>query len=248
MKYISFSLWGDNKVYTYGMIENVLLAREIYPGWTVRVHYNDTVPECIVTWLKQQDNVESVHHPGTVKKASNTLWRFEDLFSSDTVIVRDSDSRLNTREKAAVDEWLTSDKDFHIMRDHQHHTVPIAAGMFGTRNNVCNLLTFKNNTRNYNICPVDFIDGKTLMKNFTDQLRNEDNKYMIDQIFLYHYVYPSVILNTIVHASHNKYEPFAKEFPNTEYTGFVGEVITSTPTASKIVGDEETNFERNGQY
>ena len=62
MKVISFSLWGDNKVYTYGMIENVLLARELYPGWQVRVHYNKTVPNDIITWLSQQTNVKLIKH------------------------------------------------------------------------------------------------------------------------------------------------------------------------------------------
>ena len=28
MKYITYSLWGDNKVYTYGIIENVLDAKK----------------------------------------------------------------------------------------------------------------------------------------------------------------------------------------------------------------------------
>ena len=50
--YISYSLWGENKVYTYGIIENVLDAQKFYKGWIVRVHYNDTVPQNIIDWLK----------------------------------------------------------------------------------------------------------------------------------------------------------------------------------------------------
>jgi hypothetical protein len=116
MKYISYSVWGDNKVYTYGIIENVLDAKKFYEGWIVRVHYNDTVPQNIVDWLKTQDNVELVHHPGTKKKASNTLWRFEDLFIKDAVtMIRDADSRITERELTLVDDWLRSDKDFHIV-------------------------------------------------------------------------------------------------------------------------------------
>ena len=30
MKYISYSLWGDNKVYTYGIVENALDAVKFY--------------------------------------------------------------------------------------------------------------------------------------------------------------------------------------------------------------------------
>ncbi len=35
-----------------------------------------------------------------------------------TSIVRDADSRLNVREKAAVDAWIASGRPFHVMRDH----------------------------------------------------------------------------------------------------------------------------------
>ena len=246
---ISYSLWGDNKVYTYGMVENVLLAREIYPDWVVKVHYNDTVPSNIIDWLKKQANVEMVHHEGTKKKASNTFWRFEDIFSDNTVIVRDSDSRLNIREKKAVDEWLNSTKDFHIMRDHEHHLVPIIAGAFGSRNNACKYLSFPNQTNNYNQCPFDFVEGKHVLENFIANYAPNDDVYMIDQKFLYSCVYPTILNNSFVHTSHNRYEPHSKDFPKTDYyDGFVCEVITKTPNASKIFGDESVDFERIGQY
>jgi hypothetical protein len=63
------------------------------------------------------------------------FWRF--LPASEkgvqVMISRDTDSRLNIREKAAVDEWLASDKKFHIMRDHPHHRYPILGGMWGAK-------------------------------------------------------------------------------------------------------------------
>ena len=48
-------------------------------------------------------------------------------------IVRDADSRLSPRELFAVNEWISSDLDFHIMRDHAAHDVPILGGMFGMK-------------------------------------------------------------------------------------------------------------------
>ena len=47
---------------------------------------------------------------------TSMFWRFEAAYDSDAdvVIFRDADSRLNMREKAAVDQWLVSDKNFHI--------------------------------------------------------------------------------------------------------------------------------------
>jgi hypothetical protein len=48
-------------------------------------------------------------------------------------ISRDCDSRLTAREAAAVNEWLTTNKGFHAMRDHPHHSVPILGGMWGMK-------------------------------------------------------------------------------------------------------------------
>ena len=38
-----------------------------------------------------------------------------------TLLSRDTDSRIIPREKEAVNEWLASDRVFHIMRDHPAH-------------------------------------------------------------------------------------------------------------------------------
>ena len=52
------------------------------------------------------------------------------------MISRDADSRLSLREKEAVEKWINSDKDFHIMRDHPHHYYPILGGTWGFKNYV----------------------------------------------------------------------------------------------------------------
>jgi hypothetical protein len=44
------------------------------------------------------------------------LWVAADA-DVDRFIVRDADSRLNSREKAAVDAWIASGATFPIMRD-----------------------------------------------------------------------------------------------------------------------------------
>jgi hypothetical protein len=248
MKYISYSVWGDNKVYTYGIIENVLDAKKFYEGWIVRVHYNDTVPQNIVDWLKTQDNVDLVHHPGTKKKASNTLWRFEDLFIKDAVtMIRDADSRITERELTLVDDWLRSDKDFHIVRDHRHHTCPIIAGAFGVRNNCLEYIGIPTGTNNVNEPPLQFVPGLELMQSFLKNLPEHRDEYIVDQIFLAQYVYKYVANKSMVHCSHNAYEPFAKRLHPVE-SGFLIEVITECPRAAEIMGDTETKFERVGAY
>lgn len=248
MKYITYSVWGDNKVYTYGIIENVLDARKYYDGWIVRVHYNDTVPIQVIDWLKKQDNVELVHHPGTQTKASNTLWRFEDLFIRDAIVIsRDADSRFTEREVTCVNEWLQSSKDFHIIRDHKHHMVPILAGTFGCRNNCLEYIGLPVQLRNINSVPTQYVRGKELFESYGQNIPIDRDVYLIDQIFLAQYVYNYINGNMIVHCSHNAYEPFARKLEPVD-TGFVGEVITECPRAAEIMGDTENVFERVGAY
>jgi hypothetical protein len=248
MKYITYSLWGDNKVYTYGIIENVIDARKYYDGWIVRVHYNDTVPTGIIDWLKKQDNVEVMYHPGTKKKASNTLWRFEDLFIKDAIVLsRDADSRFSEREVKLVNEWLDSTKDFHIIRDHKHHMVPILAGTFGCRNNCLEYIGVPSGARNINQCPLQFVPGLEFMRSFLQNLPQERDVYIVDQMFLFAYVYPYVANKSMIHCSHNAYEPFALKIDQVD-EGFVGEVVTNSPRAAQIMDDNESNFERVAAY
>ena len=46
----------------------------------------------------------------------------------DTLMSRDSDSVIITREQDAVAEWLASNKTFHIMRDHPYHNLFFLGG------------------------------------------------------------------------------------------------------------------------
>ena len=47
---------------------------------------------------------------------------------------RDVDSYLMPREKAAVDEWIKKQRQFHIMRDGPFHITTILAGLWGANN------------------------------------------------------------------------------------------------------------------
>ena len=248
-KFISYSLWGDNKVYTYGMIENVIAARKYFPMWLLRIHYNVTVPEEIINWLGNQPNVNLVKHTGAEMRAANTLWRYNDLFLGiddeygSTVLFRDCDSRLCQRDKDLVEEWLKSKSDCHIIRDHPGHTCPILAGMFGVRNKLLRYIPQLTGTQDINSAPTHFLEGKNVFIQFLRNITRESDVYLIDQRFLYT-IYPFVINRAFVHCSANKYEPFAKDIDALE-TGYIGEVVYTAPNACKIFGeDENTSFER----
>ncbi len=129
---LSFSLFGDDPTYSEGLMENLRLAPSVYPGWDVVAHVEQDHAS-IDSLLDMKCRV--IEHPKE-EGLRGAFWRFETLDWSDNydvVCVRDADSRLNFRERAAVDEWLASDKTLHCMRDHKAHRRPIIGCGFGVR-------------------------------------------------------------------------------------------------------------------
>ena len=114
MKIIAFSLWGDDPKYTVGAVKNAEVARVMFPDWTCRFYIGADVPEYII---KQLADLDSECCPMTGSGWNGMFWRFFAADSHDTMISRDTDSRLGEREKIAIDEWLDSAKDFHIIRN-----------------------------------------------------------------------------------------------------------------------------------
>ena len=207
VKVLSFSLWGNKKMYTIGAIKNADLAKEFYPDFQCWIYvHTATVPQDIIDALLLKDNVKLIFKTGDLLKIKPLMWRFEPINEPDVEIMisRDLDSRILLREKLAVEQWISSDKVFHIMRDHPHHGWVILAGMFGIKKN-------------------DFINMKELSDNF---IQNDIRTY--DQEFLRDYIYPLVKNNSMIHATFQKFEQNnCLEFPikyDDEYR-FVGEYV-----------------------
>ena len=211
-KIISFSLWGKNPVYNTGSIRNAELAKIIYPDWVCRFYYGTSTLNETIEKLKTFDNVELVDM-GVEGDWTGMFWRFYPSSEPDVdvVIVRDCDSRLNQREKDAVDEWLISDKGFHIMRDHPAHGTEILGGMWGSK---------KNNVNNMKELIDDYIKG---------------NFWQVDQNFLREKIYPSVKNNSMVHDEYFEHNPFPTV---REYKQFVGQAFDEN---DKMLYPEHTN-------
>ena len=116
-----------------GALENAKLSNQIYPDWICRFYIDKGLFGSVGQELKSfgcevvSCEIQPDQNP--------MLWRllvFNDN-SSDIWISRDCDSRLNDREKKAVDEWLDSDKTLHVMRDSHNHNYEIMGGMFGLK-------------------------------------------------------------------------------------------------------------------
>jgi len=122
MNYISFSLWGREKLYTQGAIENAKLIPSIYPGWKMVVFYSQDVDSSVIDNLS---NLDCLCIPAD-ESYYGMFWRYFacELEDVDYVIFRDADSRINSREKSAVQEWIDSGKSSHCIRDHPLHRIP----------------------------------------------------------------------------------------------------------------------------
>jgi hypothetical protein len=135
MKLISFSLWGQDPKYVVGALRNAQLSATFYPGWRCRFYCGSSVDPGVLERLRGMPHVEVVAMPEP-GDWNGMFWRFMPASEPDVSVMlsRDTDSRLSARERAAVDAWLASDKDFHVMRDHPWHNVPILGGLWGVRN------------------------------------------------------------------------------------------------------------------
>jgi len=188
-----------------GAIKNTYDAIVLYPDFECWFYiHQDTVPTETIESLRQFPNTKIIFKQGDLNVIKPMMWRFEaiDDPNVDIVLSRDTDSRLCAREKIAVDKWLESTKNFHIMRDHPYHTVPILAGMFG-----CRKLNFA---------------WKPLMEKI-----EQDKSKGYDQDFLASQIYPLVKDDALIHANFYKIESYCQKFstPYDNDFNFVGEVF-----------------------
>lgn len=202
---ISFSLWGNNPKYTIGAIKNTQLAPIVYPDWICRFYISNEVSNEIIKKLEQTSEIVKVNNFGNWKL---TVERFKAIDDDiECAIFRDTDSRLNFREKAAVDEWLKSDKTMHVMKDHPYHAgFPILAGMWGLKKKGFDL-------------------------NMTNMLKLYSNseQYHYDQIFLNNFIWKYYADDCIIHDEFFNNKPFPTKRSSLHFVGQVYDENDLTP-------------------
>ena len=131
---VAYSLWGDHSMYWVGALRNIEQVSKYFPGWICRFYIDNSCDEELIKTIKG-DNVEVVL-VDSKDSFHGMFWRFwaSEEEETDVFLSRDCDSRFSEREVDAIKEWLSSNKDFHIMRDHPYHGVPVLGGMWGCRN------------------------------------------------------------------------------------------------------------------
>ncbi|UJR22371.1 hypothetical protein I4U23_025433 [Adineta vaga] len=146
---ISISMFGfaqnsvfnlnSSMTYLYELISDM---KNIYPNWILRIYHDSTIHNDLICSIEcAYNNVDfcnasSLGNLGSVSSyIPPKIWRFlpagDELV--DVMASRDLDSPLTQRELAAVNEWLSSGKAWHTMRDNPMHFVAMLGGMWGFR-------------------------------------------------------------------------------------------------------------------
>lgn len=190
---LSYSLYGNKAKYLNGMIITASQIPTLYPDWEVWIYHDDLIPDRITEALSNLTHVRllNVTHALPWTRSINPMtWRF--LVASDPTVraycIRDGDSRPSVRAKAAVDEWLlSSNKSFHIMRDHPMHDpsrfATILGGMWGGL---------------YRAVP----NMESLLRSYYNATASPAGKrfrYAEDQDFLFHNILPLAMNDSLQH-------------------------------------------------
>ena len=205
-KIISFSLWGSSPKYINGIRANIDLQKQYFKGWKCRFYIHegsltDDISQLIIDndaeyiIISEDISTESQYKTNQVHKG--WFWRFKVLEdpSIDYAIVRDLDSRLSLRESNCVRDWIASGKEFHIIRDHVMHGVPICAGMWGVTGSFIRRI-------NYTELIGQFI-------------KPHDTRFGgYDQYFLGDQIYPLVKNTVCIHDDWDRFREGSRKIPH----------------------------------
>jgi hypothetical protein len=129
----SFCLYNPYNPYYYvGLLENIELIRTHFHGWGIYVYLgNDVPPDFRETLIRLDCRVRDTGVSGHV----NMVHRFFAIDETDVelMMVRDADSRVNWKDRWAIQQFLHTDKKLHAIRDNKVHTAPILGGLWGLR-------------------------------------------------------------------------------------------------------------------
>lgn len=220
---ISFCLFGDNPLYLTGAVRNATLAPTLYPDWSVVFWLGDGVPAETTSALT---SLGADCRPSPVPNPMFARFLINDDPSIHRYLVRDCDSRLNPRELQATVEWLSSDKPFHVIRDHPGQRVAMPGGLWGGTTGHINIATLLTQWRG------------------NKQGGSRDSIYNNDQLFLRDMVWPRIKLHCLQHdfCTNPEFRPTA---PFTAKFGdyrFCGERIMPDETPEPATWEKRMNW------
>ena len=183
MKVFSFCLYGTKKKYCQGLMENIQHIQQFFPGFIVYVYVAPSVPLQVCAWLQTVPFVKMIQtHVDSAELMVCRFYPIDDA-SVECMFVRDADSRLNGRDKWCIDAFLSSEKQFHIVRDHYWHKTKITGGLWGIKQG---------------ILPTKLV---TLYEDWIEKCLPLRHQYDTDQKFLQEVVYPLIADRCLIHSN-----------------------------------------------
>lgn len=175
LKVISYSLFGDSPVFTIGAIKNAIIAKQLMPDWECWFYVKDVPAWCLQTLSLL--NCKLINIDNDFPPTTSRFLAFEE---ADVVICRDIDDRLSHRGLVAVNEWLESGLDFHIIKDHPSaHLTLILAGMWGGKGKAL---------RNIRELLTEYYSKPRMIE------RNSDQEFLDEMVY-----YPIMMNSTLYH-------------------------------------------------
>jgi len=211
-KVISYSLYGSNKKYCIGMLENLKINKEKLPDWDNYIYYSEDVPKEYIEMYKEYNPI-LINCGKTDYLWEGMFWRFR-LFNDkdiDIFISRDADSRITDREIKFINDFISSNKSFHIIRDHPEHIPVILGGMFGVK--------VKEFNNKYNIKNIN---------EYILEYRKLYNKHMLkqpDQYFLRDKIWPLIKNNNYAHIALERLRHAKTDIVTNYVRDFIGKDI-----------------------
>jgi hypothetical protein len=200
----AFSLYGNLPKYTEGAVQNAKNISENLIGWRAVFYVDPSVETETLARLTSLGATVLIRNSDWHR--NGMFWRFRAFqdFQESFIEIRDTDSQISRREFAAVQEWVSSGRDFHIMRDHPSHFAPMLGGMWGAKS-----------------------DGLIRNVSWENSMRY-GTAHGDDQHFLKEFIYPLARKNALVHDSFFKFEFHSIRFPVERLHGeYVGQPIES---------------------
>ncbi|MDR0458667.1 MAG: tetratricopeptide repeat protein [Burkholderiaceae bacterium] len=178
---IAFSLFGGDSKYCETAVLNVQEQPDVYPNWICRFYIDNSVPTSVINRL-QKGGAQIVPVQGAAAQWPGPMWRFLALGDPQAhrILFRDADAVISRREATAVQQWLTSGKRFHIMRDWGSHTELMLAGL-------------------WDVVAGSLPPLEALMQRFLSAPL--ESRHFADQYFLRQYVWPYARASLMQHDS-----------------------------------------------
>lgn len=185
-KVFSFSLFGSGEKYWRGLLVNIDKIKEFFPGWEIYVWYGGGTPDTILERVKNIPEVKLI--PTNETGLINMSYRFFSIDDPEVEIsiIRDADSRIYERDRMCIEDFVNSDKLFHIIRDHPNHHHRIMGGMWGIKKGLLQ-------AKLYDI----FLEWKK---------QNTATEFWNDMDFLRDIFYPHVLPFAMVHDEIQRFE------------------------------------------